>query len=294
MKQLQQSIMALYNDLKNIAKNNAASESITLKLSELHTLCSEVLNALDIVELKSQVEGKRYFAFSIGNKISRAINKDLYISDINQIQNTIYQIVSQQFSNTSPEQITKALYSMAISFCGIIDLFKDRDQKTPGTYFEIFACHWFAMMLEIQPKKEIDVLNLDKETKLPTDYIFDLGKNRPKIHLPIKTSTRERVIQVWAHQRVLDGVYGVGRFLGMSVCLSETKVDKTKLEVVEICLPDQWQVYQMFIAQMKRIYYLDVPYRYYLLNNVFPPINVRTFGDFFYEVANLKQGDMEF
>ncbi|CAH0120686.1 hypothetical protein PAE9249_03207 [Paenibacillus sp. CECT 9249] len=291
MKQHQNFIENIYKELKDISKIYAGSNDILERLLKLHVNCIEALALCKQLDLISQVEGKKYFAFSYNNKISRAVNRNLFIMETNEIEKTINFISKEKLTETTPENITKALYTMAISFCSIIDLLKERDQKTPGTFFEIFACHWFSRMLQIHPKKEIDVLNLDKETKLPTDYIFDLGKNRPKIHLPIKTSTRERVIQVWAHQRVLDGVYGVGRFLGMCVCLSETKVDKKKLEVVEICLPEQWQVYQMFIAQMKRIYYLDVPNRYQVLNDVFPPINVRPYGDFFYEVQKIEQGN---
>ena len=125
------------------------------------------------------------------------------------------------------------------------------------------------------------------EATLPTDFVFDLGPNRAKFHLPIKVSTRERVIQVWAHQRVLDGVYGTGRFLGTPVILTETKTDKKKSEVIEICLPDQWRIYQMHIAQLKRIYYLDVPVAYSRLNDVFPPLIVKPFGHFFAEADTL-------
>jgi hypothetical protein len=196
-------------------------------------------------------------------------------------------LINNELGNTTPEEITKALYTMAISFCAVIDLGKSGDQKTPGTFFEYFASHWFARTLSVQPQTAIRVLNLDRDTLLPTDYIFDLGDNRPKIHLPVKTSTRERVIQVWAHQRVLDGVYGTGRFLGMMVCLSETKTDQKKLEVTDICLPEQWRAYQLFIAQLYRVYYLDAPSKYLALNNVFPPIYVKTLGEFFYEVHSL-------
>jgi hypothetical protein len=125
-------------------------------------------------------------------------------------------------------------------------------------------------------------------TTLPTDFVFDLGQGQPKFHLPVKTSTRERVIQVWAHQRVLDGVYGSGRFLGTPVILAETKTDSVKRSVIEICLPDQWRIYQMHIAQLKRVYYLDVPTAYEALNNVFPPLNVAPFGRFFHETAALS------
>jgi hypothetical protein len=124
-------------------------------------------------------------------------------------------------------------------------------------------------------------------TTLPTDFIFDLGPGRAKFHLPVKISTRERVIQVWAHQRVLDGVYGTGRILGTPVILTETKTDKRTRLVTEICLPDQWLIYQMHIAQLKRVYYLDLPIAYEQLNTVFPPLRVREFGHFFTEFDSL-------
>ena len=95
------------------------------------------------------------------------------------------------------------------------------------------------------------------------------------------------MVQVWAHQRVIDGVYGVGRFKGILVVLTETKLDTRTLQVVEICLPNQWQVYQMFIAQLTRVYYLDLPDRYANLGEGYPRIAVKELGMFFEEKALL-------
>ncbi len=81
---------------------------------------------------------------------------------------------------------------------------------------------------------------------------------------------------------MLDGVYGTGRFIGTPVILVETKTDQRTRNVVEICLPEQWRIYQMHIAQLRRVYYLDVPTAYLRLNEVFPPVPVRPFGDFFH------------
>jgi hypothetical protein len=129
----------------------------------------------------------------------------------------------------------------------------------------------------------------DERSTLPTDFIFDLGPRKLKFHVPVKISTRERVIQVWAHQRMLNGVYGEGRFKGVLVSLSETKLDLVKLEVTEICLPEQWAVYQRFIARMDRVYYLDLPPKYAALADQFPFIQVKTFGEFFKEKDVLVQ-----
>ncbi|ETT53065.1 hypothetical protein C162_07419 [Paenibacillus sp. FSL R7-269] len=279
--------IALYKRIGILAKVNAQNPEITDRFIELHQVCRNILSSVNRVPLLSLIPEKRYFVFQNEKKNSRAINLDLFLEDISAVENTIKHLINNELGSTSPEEITKALYTMAISFCAVIDLGKSGDQKTPGTFFEYFASHWFAQTLLVQPQKSIRVLNLDRDASLPTDYIFDLGDNRPKIHLPVKTSTRERVIQVWAHQRVLDGVYGTGRFLGMLVCLSETKTDQKKLEVTDICLPEQWRAYQLFIAQLYRVYYLDAPSKYLALNNVFPPINVKTLGEFFYEVHSL-------
>jgi hypothetical protein len=144
--------------------------------------------------------------------------------------------------------------------------------------------HLLALTFGVKPRNRVEVLTVeDERTSLPTDFIFDLGPKRLKFHVPVKTSTRERVVQVWAHQRMLNGVYGEGRFKGILVALAETKLDLRKLEVVEICLPDQWAVYQRFVARMDRVYYLDLPQKYAALAKQFPYIQVKTFGEFFKE-----------
>lgn len=237
--------------------------------------------------LKSLVTGKEYFAFVGKKKTSRAVNKALYVDQAKDWDTFCGCLDNGKLDTLQPETITKTIYSAAISFCCHVDLHKDGDQKTPGTFFEYIIGHLFAWRLGVNPTNRLPVFNLDMETTLPTDFVFNLGKDKPKFHLPIKISTRERVIQVWAHQRVLDGVYGTGRFLGTPVILTETKTDQRKREVIEICLPDQWRIYQMHIAQLKRIYYLDVPVSYDKLNAVFPPLNVKPFGQFFAEFDSL-------
>lgn len=241
------------------------------------------------LELTSLVPDKRYFAFSKGTKLSRAVNWALFLEDIGTWKEFLGSLSETSVAKLAPLHITKLIYTVAMSFCCYIDLTKDGDQKTPGTFFEYLVGHLFAKRLGLNPTRELEVLNLDMQTTLPTDFIFNLGPEKPKFHLPVKTSSRERVIQVWAHQRVLDGVYGTGRFIGTPVILAETKSDKRKREVIEICLPDQWRIYQMHIAQLKRIYYLDIPAAYQKLNDVFPRIAVKPFGDFFREFAALTQ-----
>jgi hypothetical protein len=57
--------------------------------------------------------------------------------------------------------------------------------------------------------------------------------------------------------------------------------------VVEVCLPEQWAIYQMFIAQLHRVYYFDPPGKYATLSTQYPFIHVKHFADFFDEVDAL-------
>lgn len=271
----------------NFQKDVSRPENLTL-ISECAGASMDELRSLQTKELKSLVPDKSYFEFVKDKKASRAVNSALFSSDLSGWHTFIKALQEKTLNQLTPEAITSAIYSVAMSFCCYVDLTKIGDQKTPGTFFEYLIGHLFSRHLGVNPTNKLQVLNLDdNSTTLPTDFVFSLGKNKPRFHLPVKTSTRERVIQVWAHQRVLDGVYGTGRFLGTPVILAETKTDKRKKEVIEICLPDQWRIYQMHIAQLKRIYYLDVPVSYDKLNDVFPPLNVKSFGHFFFELDDL-------
>ena len=144
------------------------------------------------------------------------------------------------------------------------------------------------MHLLVNPTNQMNALELDGESiPLPTDFIFDLGPGKPKFHVPAKTSTRERVVEVWSQQRVLDGAFGVGRFLCLLTCIGETNFFKSDMSVALTCVPNQWINYQLFISQIKRAYYLDVPEKYAELNDRFPKIHVKTFGEFFHESNEL-------
>jgi hypothetical protein len=279
--------LAAYRKLQDVFSKDVKSEENQILIGNVYEASWRFVSKARPKVLKSLVPNKEYFAFELGKKLSRAVNKQLFVPDTKGWEAFRKAIAAKRAPDMDSDRITRIIYSAAISFFCFIDLTKDGDQKTPGTFFEYLIGHLFAWRLDVNPKTRLPVLNLDMEATLPTDFVFDLGPNRAKFHLPIKVSTRERVIQVWAHQRVLDGVYGTGRFLGTPVILTETKTDKKKLEVVEICLPDQWRIYQMHIAQLKRIYYLDVPASYAKLNEVFPPLSVKPFGHFFAEADTL-------
>jgi hypothetical protein len=280
---MSQLIFERYEEIKLALKSQVDNVLISNMFADLYKICFNFLKDCPKIDLESQIPGKTYFAFSKGSKFTRPINKMLFTTDPSKQIRFFDKANENNITDIGPDEITKACYNIAICFCAAIDILKEGDQKTPGTFFEYLMGHLFTLNIGVSPRNQVDVLNMDMRSKLPTDFIFDLGQNMPKFHVPVKTSTRERVIQVWAHQRVLDGVYGTGRFICLLTCLGETKLDHKTKQVTEICLPDQWRLYQMFIAQIKRVYYLDVPVKYYELNNFFPKIHVKQFGDFFHE-----------
>ncbi len=282
-------LLRKYDRLKRQCKTALYRQENTLLLDEIYAECLHILGDASRIALTSKVEDKEYFAFRSKGRMSRAINQSLFYECQRDWERLNAAMARGTLGTFTAEQITKVLYSMAVSFCACVDLLKSGDQKTPGTFFEYFVAYFFTWRVGVEPCNSIQILNVDNEdTRLRTDFVFNLGPRKRKFHMPIKTSSRERSIMLWAHQRLLDGVYGVERFMGTPVLLAETKTDKAKREVVEICLPDQWRVYQLYIAKLKRIYYFDVPTAYAKLNDESPPIRVRPFGDFFFEWSELS------
>jgi len=271
---------------KHIAKNGVGGSSHPLLL-ELFSKASNVLDAKERETLNSKVEGKSYFAFGDKNYRSRPIESSLFSDSSKDTASTVKEILAGNRANFTSEEITSNLYTFAITLCAAQDVSSKGDRKTQGTMFEYVCAAVMRSALGITPTRKLEILNLDLKGDLPTDYVFDLGAEQPKFHFPVKTSTRERVIQVWAHQRVLDGVYGVGRFLATPFILTETKLNNKTNEVIEICLPWQWRLYQMHIATIWNFCFFDAPKSYLALDNVFPRVPVSTIGDFLVEGGRL-------
>jgi len=268
-----------HHDLGSTATNDAIIQLVLIALHFLSSDCSTV-------PLKSRVPGKQYHSYALKTNtsaISRPVNESLF--------EPAESVISTQWKNRSTltsGELTKMVYTMATAYSVASDLFDRNNKKGPATYLEQLIGHIFACELGKNPTKNA-TLPLDKgiKVRMTMDFIFDLGKNRPKVHLPVKSSTRERVVQAWAHQRLLDKAYGDGVYKAILVIHSETKLDLRTLEVVEIAVPDQWLAYQSLLATMERIYYLDPPDRYLALSKKYPIIQLRQFGDFFSECKDL-------
>ena len=275
-----------FNRLKKLLSKNY-DDGFSQALFDAIKAARSVLDESTLIDLPTKVPEKRYIAFQASSKMSRAINVDLY--DADGYLEALEKLMRGETDGLSVGAINSCVYTSTIIFCAANDLLKKSDQKTPGTFFEYLCAAILKNTLGVVPSKSLAVMNLDRNEKLPTDLIFDMGHEKPKFHVPVKTSTRERIIQVWAHQRVIDGAYGTGRFLGCPIILGENKKDSKTREVVEICLPSQWRLYQMHVAQLWRIAYLDIPSAYERLSKVFPPVPVTTLGDLLADGGELRK-----
>jgi hypothetical protein len=193
------------------------------------------------------------------------------------------------FAGSTSEEIICATYSVAYGVFGAHDV-NEVGRKASATFFEILIGHIVARAIGISPRRKVRIPESpdDDPAYLPTDYLFDPGPKNRKIHLPIKTSTRERAVQAWVHQLVLERIFGTGSYRGVLVVASETKRDTRTGEVIEICVPRQLQMFQARVTEMSRVYYLDPPRPYLDLANAHPTsVNVKPFGDALVELQEL-------
>jgi hypothetical protein len=256
----------------------------SLSLTFLTSRCAQV-------DLVSRVPGKQYFGFvreDDRKTVSRPVNGEMFILDPS--------AVAAQWRNWeraagTPAAWAKLSYTVALAPCLALELFDRQNKKGPATYFECLIGHIFARALGTKPTKRASLRVGDTVVPLTMDFLFE-GADGVRVHLPVKMSTRERVVQAWAHQRILDGAYGPGVYRGIMVLFSETKLDSRSHEVVEICVPGQWLVYQSLLARMARVYYFDVPSRYQALTDGYPElIQIRRFGEFFREKETVLRAE---
>ena len=261
-------------DWKSTQAGDAILKLVTVSLRFLVGQCQPI-------DLISKVPGKRYFTFKRGNVVARPANSQFFLGD----RATITKLWKQWLGDRiSPDDFAKLSYTVSLAPCLAMEIFDRQNKKGPATYFECYIGHLFAKSLGVNPTKRARLPVHGRDVLMTMDFLIDMGKNHRKVHLPVKMSTRERVVQAWAHQRLLDAAYGNGTYRGIMVLFSETKLDSRSHEVVEICVPDQWLAYQSLLAQMDRIYYFDIPDRYQALTTQYPDVIViKQFGEFFTE-----------
>jgi hypothetical protein len=269
-------------------RKNPRSKSTADSILECVVISLDTLSVSNRVKLTSSVSGKNYLAFASSAKpdaLTRPVNIALFNPDRAQVSTQWTRLTSGRFGF---DGLASLCYTMVTAPCVASDLQDRNNKKGPATYFENFVGHLFATVLGVNPKKTttLPIEGGRAKARLTMDFLFE-REGRPSIHLPVKMSTRERVVQAWAHQRILDRAFGEGQYRGILVVHSETKLDLLKRDVTEICVPDQWLAYQTLLSRMERIYYFDTPERYAQLAKDFPVIPLKPFAEFFTEITKV-------
>jgi len=270
-----------YSRLKATSLVNLGGAATGTLISEMALHARQILQHSERVSLTSQT-GKNYFSFREEEQ-SRPVNLELYVEGEREF-GQLLRSFAEGFAGTSPEHVVRATYSIAYSVFAAHDV-RGVGRKASATFFEVLIGHIVARAIGVSPRNKVRIP--ESGADLPTDYIFDPGDQSRKIHLPIKTSTRERAVQAWVHQLVLERIFGAGMYRGILVVASETKRNTRTGEVIEICVPRQLQMFQARVTEISRIYYLDPPRVYLELADAFPRVNVKPFGEALGELRGL-------
>lgn len=276
-------VVAEFDILQKEVKKDARANRVTELFRSLGKVTFDYLSQLERKKLTTLIPNKNYFSFFDGNTKSRAVNQDLFRDGVltDKFLNAVLsKEISSQLSST---EITQACYTLAISLACTVDIENPGDKQTPGTYFQYLVTHLLSRELNCAPSERVKVKIGNDEVPLTMDLVLDLGEGKPKYHVAIKNSSRERASEVWTHQRILDMAFQSRKYIGIFAGLAENKLDHKSNEVTEICVPDQWRAYQQFVSQINTIYYLDAPTAYLNLNSKEPPMKVKPFGDFFFD-----------
>jgi len=194
--------------------------------------------------------------------LSRPIRRDLFIakpSDFLAAWKELLTAINVHKKKIDHTNIDGILYTAVMSFAVAFDLYLPTSRKTPGTFFEVMIGTLLAATTGFPRAKQITLP--DSRYKVPTDIVLQGEKGKPSLVIPTKITTRERVVQPWAHQRILDDAFGRGKYKSVLVVVSELQRDGSK-GVNEICVPGQIGLFQKYLAQMYGMYYLDPPASY--------------------------------
>lgn len=253
--------------------------------------------------------GIKYFAFFSLDEISRPVRPDLFIANkkafISEYSDFIESLSGRPFrwDQVDIERANRVIYTgvMAVACC--FDLWQKGSRKTPGTFFEIYMAAVLKIMLPMEYfSKHVPLTDIlhdasidseeddsiseaqDDASSVSTDLVIgSRGSDRKNIVIPMKITTRERIVQPFAHQRILDSAFGVGAYTSVVVCISETQQDKRKFKVNHICVPGTVKLFQKYLAPIGGIYYCDIPPRYNM-PDVQGVVPVKSVGNLFIDL----------
>lgn len=272
-------------------------------LYDISMYCLRKLNSVTRKEATCSQNNKSFWIYESSKNYSRPVKQDLFISQIDQFDSKWQEFLSKINSKTKTialetHEINKILYSAIIAFSVCFDLWKPKSRKTPGTYFEILVGSILGELLDqYNRSKHIPIpgssesvstdsesVSTDSESvstdsqSVSTDIVFSKSNDQLGLVIPVKITTRERIVQPYAHQRILDSCFGEGKYISILICVSESQRDE-HIGVKEICVPGTIKLFQEHLARLGGIYYLDPPTRY-LEPDLSKSIKIDSLGSF--------------
>jgi hypothetical protein len=272
------SIKALHDTAKQ-AYDRGGCPSIAL--CDVSKAAIQQLAASATTRYISEIGDKSYSVFDANQRLSRPYLPELYIDDPENFAALWDDFISsldgkQHVCELPAESINKLLYSSVTAFSICYDLWNPGARKTPGTFYEVLMGSVFGLLLPTFVRTKFIPIPNETES-VSTDIVFASRSGGGGLVIPTKITTRDRVVQPFAHQRILDNVFGANRFKSILVCVSELQREGDD-GANEICVPGTIRLFQKHLSQLSGIYYLDPPSRY-LQNDVTSIIRVDTVGD---------------
>lgn len=225
-----------------------------------------------------------YNVFEKQGEVSRPVRPDLFIENRQKLVSEQSRMIERlregptDWDDATVRQATRVIYTNVMSFACCIDLWKRSSRKTPGTFFEIYFAGLVPYLFTnavLSKHISLPGISEDEEDKMEeaegtedggssvaTDLVIARPDCENRIVIPLKITTRERIVQPFAHQRILDSAFGKGRYSSFLTCVSETQLDNKKKSVKQVCVPGTVKLFQRHLGQINGLYYCDVPQRY--------------------------------
>lgn len=232
------------------------------------------------------VPEKSYSVFVSSPRVSRPFLPSMFLHNPKEFSRRWNEVAatmnpSRSVIEDEAAKVNIVLYTAINAFAICYDLWKPNSRKTPGTFLEVLMGSVLGTLIPTRLRGKFIAIP-DQTERVATDISYLPEGGRPGLAFPAKITTRERIVQPIAHQRILDSVFGEGSFRSVLFCVSELQRDKDNA-VDEICVPGPLRLYQSHVARLTGIYYLDSPTRY-LQDDVTSVVPVGTIGAFLTDI----------
>jgi len=249
----------------------------------------EVLSAQCIranLPIGGNIRNKTYEVFSRQEQpqpFSRPVNASLFIFDAAKFRAAWGQLLEALTSARQAGRMTlegfdaheldRICYTASLAYAAAADVFWKGDRGSPGTAFEVTVG---ALVSHLAGRQEHGAVDISvpgapyRET-INVDVTIGDEADPPVLAMPTKLTTRERIVQPYVHQHILDSARP-GLYRGLLCICSENNVmapkglpaDKRAPDVCwvqDTLVPGTIALYERYMAHLD-LYYLDPPESY--------------------------------